>query len=92
MATYLVLRHGSNGANQPGTQTMAVCFVELEADDEEAARKLVLKKITVYHNQHLEVLAEDEVDNDDWNNAVEDDLPTYTPAKGKLRPAQATEV
>ena len=90
MSTYLILRHGSNGANQSMIQTMPVCFVE--ADNSDDAKNLALKKVTVYHNQQLEVLAEPEVDNDDWNNAVEEDLPTYCRASQKSRPRQAEEV
>ncbi len=90
MATYLILRHGSNSANQSMIETMAVCFVE--AEDEDDARDLALKKVTVYHNQHLEVLAEDDADNDDWNDAVESDLPTYARAVEKLRPGNRQEV
>lgn len=88
--TYLVIRHGSNGANQPMTQSMPICFVT--ASDADQARKLAAKRHTVYNNQFLQLVKEADCDPDEWNVAVEDDLPHYEPATTRLAPAIAVAV
>ena len=52
MATYLVFRHGSNGANQPMTECMGIGWFDGHTGEEacEAARK---QGETVYSNQRL---------------------------------------
>lgn len=68
MKSYLIYRHGSNAANQSMTPTMAVCIVDAETPGE--AKYIAAKNVTVYANQHLESVAEDDLDDeqmDDWN-------------------------
>ena len=52
MATYVLIRHGSNGANQPMTPNMVVGIVEAESADK--AKDLAHEKYGRYNNQHFE--------------------------------------
>lgn len=66
---YLVIRHGSNAANQSMCQRAVLGIVE--ADNKTEARELAESKWTVYNNQHLEILTADESTDEDWNAAQE---------------------
>ncbi len=80
---FLIYRHGSNGANQPMTQTSAICFVD--TDHTADAHRLAQIKHTVYNNQTLEARHESEVDTDEWNELA-GSLPCYAPASEKRMP------
>ena len=69
MKTYVVVRHGSNAANQSMIQRMVLGFVEA-LDDCEAKEK-ANDHWTCYNNQYFEVIEESEVNVDDWNEANE---------------------
>jgi hypothetical protein len=84
MATFMIKRHGSNGANQPMTQESTVAFVEADSEDEarERARKC---GVTVYNNQQLEAISFEDADADEWNAAAEEGVPTYE-RRAKINP------
>jgi hypothetical protein len=68
MASYLVYRHGSNAANQSMTPVMAVAIVD--APTAEGARSVAAENVNCYANQHLELIAEGELTEEqceDWN-------------------------
>lgn len=68
MTSYLVYRHGSNSANQSMTPKAAVAIVE--AGDYETALRNAQEFVNCYNNQHLELVAEDELsaeDTEEWN-------------------------
>lgn len=67
---FVVVRHGSNAANQPMTPRLAVGIVE--AASEEDARKEAEEQFNCYANQHLEILTEEEASSEDWNEACEE--------------------
>lgn len=71
MTSYLIYRHGSNAANQSMTPKMAVGIVEADTYDE--ARRIAGEQVNCYANQHLELVAEDDADTDDWNDVVSQD-------------------
>lgn len=54
MATYIVLRHGSNKANQSMTQTAVIGSIEAKSREEARERfNDENPTVTVYANQHL---------------------------------------
>ena len=71
--TFIVVRHGSNGANQPMTPRMVLGTVQ--ASDEASAKEAASARHTCYANQRFEVLdvESEEVDTDDANAAFEAD-------------------
>lgn len=54
MATYLILRHGSNAFNQPLCQTAVVAVLDAKSRDEALSESK--KYLTAYANQRLEVI------------------------------------
>jgi hypothetical protein len=63
LTSYLVIRHGSNAANQSMTQEMAVGIVD--AFSEEAARKIAAANFTCYSNQFLSFVSENDLTEDE---------------------------
>lgn len=53
MGLYIVIRHGSNAANQPMTQEMVVGSVEARGPAH--ALQVARERFDCYHNQHLSV-------------------------------------
>ena len=95
MAHYYVYRIGSNSANQSMTHETVVSIIE--AEDFEAAEEIVaeeqrLGKYTVYANQHLSIIAEEDLDEmpDDLEIIDEEEamrnqiVPAYCQICGKL--------
>jgi len=66
--TYVAFRIGSNSANQPMCQKMALGFIE--ASNRKQAEKLAGEEhgASCYGNQHLEIVAGRFVDSDIWND------------------------
>ena len=54
MATYVVIRHGSNAANQ--SMCMRAVLGLQEAPSHTKARELVAQRFTCYNNQHFELV------------------------------------
>lgn len=68
MRKYGIYRYGSNSANQP------LCNKRLVAIVEASSREAALKKardlpVTVYHNQHLDAVAQRFVPKAEWEEA-----------------------
>jgi hypothetical protein len=68
MRQYIVVRHGSNRANQGMLQEMDIGIVE--ASDRDVARRRADKMFghLCYANQHLRVIAASRVSADRWND------------------------
>lgn len=64
MKTYLIYRHGSNAANQSMAPTMAAAIVD--ANSAEEAKAEALPYITLYANQYLSAVCEDDFDDADY--------------------------
>lgn len=65
MARFLIYRNGSNAANQPRCNRMAVAIVT--ASNAREARTLAEENVLFYTNQSSDAIAEDEADAGDWN-------------------------
>lgn len=71
MTSYLIYRHGSNAANQSMTPVSAVGIVDAESPEE--ARRIAAENINCYNNQHLSLIDEADLTEDqceDWNEVV----------------------
>ena len=68
---YVVIRHGSNAANQSMTPRMAVGIVTARSRKE--AQEIAEGTYDCYNNQHLELISESKASAADWNEAVEMD-------------------
>lgn len=74
MKSFLVYRHGSNAANQSMTPVSAVAIVD--ATNEVDAKRIASENVNCYNNQHLELVAADDLTGDqldDWNDVVNTD-------------------
>lgn len=69
--SWIIYRHGSNAANQHMTQVMPVCIVD-GAETAEQAKDRAAESITVYCNQHLSAVSEEDCESEDWNSVVTD--------------------
>ena len=68
MKSYLIIRHGSNAANQSMTPSAAIAIVEAATAQE--AKEIAAEDHTVYNNQYLEAIAEDDLTEEqceEWN-------------------------
>ena len=77
---WLIYRHGSNHANQSMTSVMPLTIAEGASEVE--ALDAAAEEHSVYSNQHLTAVAEDDadLDPDDWNLAGERDALAAQPA------------
>lgn len=70
MTSYLIIRHGSNAANQSMTPQTGVAFVDAETPEEAKRIAREDQGVTCYANQFLEAVAEVDLDDDQtelWN-------------------------
>jgi hypothetical protein len=82
---FLVYRHGSNKATQSMTPKMAVCIVE--ANDDDDALRIAAENVTVYNNQFLEAIAEDDLTDEqveDWNDVSTSDAERRGNGEGSI--------
>lgn len=68
---FLIVRHGSNAANQGMCDRLPVAIVSAPTGKE--ACEKAAERINCYANQHLEWVAEKDVDADEWNAVLEND-------------------
>jgi hypothetical protein len=87
MTSWLIYRHGSNAANQSMVQKAAIDVIE--ADDAWTAKEKAAERHTVYANQWLEAVPEEEADSDDWNAAIESSMAADEMAKLYAEPPDA---
>jgi hypothetical protein len=73
MENYLIIRHGSNAANQPMQATKAIAIV-LNARDRLVATQIVGERHMVYGNQRLEAIRESKLNKrqkEEWKDLLE---------------------
>lgn len=68
---WLVRRHGSNAANQSMTPVKAVAIVTHATREE--ALGVANANVDCYANQHLEVVAFEDANGDEWNEVAQRD-------------------
>lgn len=71
MTDYVILRHGSNSANQSMTEVMPLTIIRARSRD--AAKKAAWELFTVYNNQFLEAIPESRASKQDWDTAAQED-------------------
>ena len=69
--TYLVLRHGSNAANQPMRLKKAIDIVEARNQKEACEIVRGSGKHTIYNNQWLSAVSQYRANREDWFDATE---------------------
>lgn len=73
MTQYLVIRHGSNTANQPMLDRAVLGFVD--AKNKAEALETAAARFTSYYNQRFEIQDAEEASIENWDEAAE--VPNY---------------